>query len=179
MTLSVLGLALLDSLNPSAIVVSLLIVVARFDDRRRMAASLLAYAAGITVAMVGVGVALMLGLRVLIDQVLRDVPERALDVAQLVVGVIILLIGALTPAKPKRARRPLDLDRGAGRLFVLGLGVTVVELSSAAAVPGGRRDPHERRSPAGAVGRVAGRLQRRRGPARRAHPADRAGHGLP
>ncbi|WP_316297251.1 GAP family protein [Clavibacter michiganensis] len=131
MTLSMLGLALLDSLNPSAIVVSLLIVVARFDDRRRMAASLLAYAAGITVAMVGVGVALMLGLRVLIDQVLRDVPERALDVAQLVVGVIILLIGALTPAKPKRARRPLDLDRGAGRLFVLGLGVTVVELSSA------------------------------------------------
>ncbi len=131
MTLSVLGLALLDSLNPSAIVVSLLIVVARFDDRRRMAASLLAYAAGITVAMVGVGVALMLGLRVLIDQVLRDVPERALDVAQLVVGVIILLIGALTPAKQKRARRPLDLDRGAGRLFVLGLGVTVVELSSA------------------------------------------------
>ncbi len=131
MTLSVLGLALLDSLNPSAIVVSLLIVVARFDDRRRMAASLLAYAAGITVAMVGVGVALMLGLRVLIDQVLRDVPERALDVAQLVVGVIILLIGASAPAKPKRARRPLDLDRGAGRLFVLGLGVTVVELSSA------------------------------------------------
>ena len=131
MTLSVLGLALLDSLNPSAVVVSLLIVVARFDDRRRMAASLLAYAAGIMVAMVGVGVALMLGLRVLIDQVLRDVSERTLDIVQLAVGVTILLIGALTPARPKRRRRPLDLDRGAGRLFVLGLGVTVVELSSA------------------------------------------------
>jgi cytochrome c biogenesis protein CcdA len=131
MAISLLGLALLDSLNPSAIVVSLLVVVARFGDRRRLAASLLAYAAGIVVAMVAVGIALMLGLRILLDQVVRDVPERTLDIAQLVIGVIILLIGALTPSRPKRPRRPLDVDRSAGRLFVLGLGVTVVELSSA------------------------------------------------
>ena len=47
------------------------------------------------------------------------------------VGVIILLNWVLTPEHPRWGRRPLDLDRGAALLFVLGLGVTVVELSSA------------------------------------------------
>lgn len=68
---SLVGLALLDSVSPSALVVSLLLVVACFGARR-LAVWLLAYAAGIMVAMVGVGVALMTGSQILLDQVLRD-----------------------------------------------------------------------------------------------------------
>lgn len=126
-----LGLAVLDSLNPSALTVTLLLVVARLGRPRALAGAVIAYAAGIAVAMVAVGIALMLGARFVIDQLLTRVPEHAIDIAQFVIGIVLLVVGAALPTKSKRPRRLLDTNRSSWRLFLLGLGVTVVELSSA------------------------------------------------
>lgn len=128
---SLLALAVVDSLNPSAITVALLLVVAGIGRPRAILASVAAYVAGIFAAMVAIGIALMFGLRIVIDQFLTHVPERTLDIAQFIVGLVVLTIGAALPTKPKRPKRRFDTERSSQGLFVLGLAVTVVELSSA------------------------------------------------
>lgn len=128
-----LGLAVVDSLNPSALMVTLVLVVGRLGHPRAILASVAAYAAGIATAMMAVGVALMLGLRIVLDQLVARIPEHTLDLTQFGIGVVLLVVGAALPTKPKRARRraDTDTDRSPWGLFVLGLGVTVVELSTA------------------------------------------------
>ncbi|WP_180536007.1 GAP family protein [Micrococcus luteus] len=126
---AVAGLALLDSLNPSAITVALLLSLRRLGRPRLLLRNVGAYAAGITVSMVVIGVLLMLGMPAVFAILTASVPERTIDLIQLCIGVALLLFGGLLPTRSRR--RPPTLDRSGWGLFALGLAVTTVELTSA------------------------------------------------
>lgn len=120
----VFGLALLDSLNPSAIAITLYLLLSGPSFATRV----LSYAAGIFSANLALGAALMLGFGSLWD--VFDGP--AAYGAQGVVGAALLGYAVLAPDKAggeKKVRRPRSL--GLGAVFLLGMTITVVEFSTA------------------------------------------------
>ncbi|MDH5823686.1 GAP family protein [Luteimonas sp. RD2P54] len=124
---ALLALALLDSLNPSALLVALWLL-----SRPQAAPRLLAYVAGILVAYLGLGIAMMLGFGAL-----RDALGDALDhpvalAAQALLGAALLAYGIFAPKTAHRAQEPHAPARAhlAGYV-VLGMTVTVVELATA------------------------------------------------
>lgn len=121
--LAVFGLALLDALNPSAVAVTIYLLLAG----RSFAPRVISYAAGIFVANLALGTALMLGLGSVWDYFDGPVAYGA----QGVVGAGLLAYAVLAPNKPrqKRERKPRSL--GPGAVFLLGMTVTVVEFSTA------------------------------------------------
>ncbi|MGW9737324.1 GAP family protein [Micrococcus luteus] len=127
---AIAGLAVLDSLNPSAITVALLLSLRRLGRPGILMRHVGAYAAGIAVSMFVVGILLMLGLQVALTAIATSVPERTIDIIQLCIGVVLLVVGGTLPTRPRRRRAP-TLDRSGWGLFVLGLAVTTIELTSA------------------------------------------------
>ena len=121
--LAVFGLALLDALNPSAVAVTIYLLL----TGRSFAPRVISYAAGIFVANFALGTALMLGLGSVWDYF--DGPFAY--GAQGVVGAGLLAYAVLAPNTPrkKQERRPRSL--GPGAVFLLGMTVTVVESSTA------------------------------------------------
>jgi cytochrome c biogenesis protein CcdA len=120
----VFGLALLDSLNPSAVAITLYLLLAGGSFVPRV----LSYAAGIFAANLALGAALMLGLGSVSG--LFDGPVAY--GAQAVVGAALLGYAVLAPDKPKtekKERRPRSL--GLGAVFLLGMTITVLEFSTA------------------------------------------------
>ncbi len=118
------GLALLDSLNPSAVAITLYLLLAGGSFVPRV----LSYAAGIFAANLALGAALMLGLGSVSG--LFDGPVAY--GAQAVVGAALLGYAVLAPDKPKtekKERRPRSL--GLGAVFLLGMTITVLEFSTA------------------------------------------------
>ena len=121
---SVFGLALLDSLNPSAIAVTLYLILAG----KSYASRVLAYVAGIFSADVSVGAFLMLGL----DSVWGYFDGPSTYVVQGVVGALLLGYAVFAPGnagEEKKARRPRSWSLGA--VFMLGVTITFVEFSTA------------------------------------------------
>ena len=120
----VFGLALLDSLNPSAVAITLYLLLSEGSFVPRV----ISYAAGIFSANFVLGSALMLGLGSVAG--LFDGPVAY--GAQGVVGAALLGYAILAPGKPtteKKERRPRSL--GVGAVFLLGMTITVVEFSTA------------------------------------------------
>jgi len=120
----VFGLALLDSLNPSAVAITLYLLLSGGSFVSRV----LSYAAGIFSANFVLGSALMLGLGSV--RGLFDGPVAY--GAQAVVGAALLGYAILAPGQPKKEkkeRRPRSL--GPGAVFLLGMTITVVEFSTA------------------------------------------------
>ncbi len=120
----VFGLALLDSLNPSAIAITLYLLLSGGSFVPRV----ISYAAGIFSANLLLGSALMLGLGSVAG--LFDGPVAY--GAQAFVGVALLAYAILAPDRPKKEkkeRRPRSL--GVGAVFLLGMTITVVEFSTA------------------------------------------------
>jgi cytochrome c biogenesis protein CcdA len=121
------GLSLLDSLNPSALVVALWLL-----SRPHAASRLLAYVGGILIAYLGLGIAMMLGFGALRDALGDSLDHPAALIAQGVLGAGLLAYGIFAPKSAHQAPEPHAPARGrlAGYV-VLGMTVTVVELVTA------------------------------------------------
>lgn len=132
--LALVGLAVVDSINPSALVVAAVILTKSRPGRRT--SGLLSYVAGVFVSYLALGLLVLAG----IDGVLglfRDLAaSRTALVAQAVAGGLLLSYAVLAPATVdarKRRRRDELLHRALrpALLFPYGAYVTTVELVTA------------------------------------------------
>lgn len=125
--LAVLVLALLDSVNPSALLVTMHLL-----PKSRATSRVLSYLAGVFTAYFLAGVALVLGIDALVEFA-TDVGEHPIAYGlQGLVGALMLGWSIFTPsaaAAPGQARVP-RIDRARG-YFLLGVTVTGIELSTA------------------------------------------------
>lgn len=125
---SVFGLALLDSVNPSALVVTISLLVSSTAYRARVAT----YLSAVFLASFVLGVVLMLGLGGRWDTVGGWFDHPVVKAGQGIVGAGLLLYGALAPSTAGRPRAaPEPRAPGLGGVFLLGLTITVVEFSTA------------------------------------------------
>jgi cytochrome c biogenesis protein CcdA len=124
----VLGLALIDSLNPSALAVTIYLL----SSSERYVARILVYVSGIVFVYFGVGVLLVLGLDAAVSTVGGYLHSSVSYVLQAVVGVVLLVYGLFPPGgknrKPKD-HKPRSLRYPA--VFVLGVVISLVEFSTA------------------------------------------------
>jgi hypothetical protein len=130
MMLAISGLAVIESLNPSALVVTIALL-----SRPKPTTRVLAYAAGIFCVFFSVGVAAVLGGQGVLDFI-KQLRHRELAYAiQFPLGLG--LLGWATRA----LRKPLPLDQPSrlqtaphgtpGSIFLLGVGVTMIEALTA------------------------------------------------
>lgn len=126
--LTLIGLALLDSTSLGTLVIPLALVIAR----RRVDAGPLAVYLGTVVAIYYVlGVALMAGYDVLIGPLSRAWSSDAGIWVRLVIGVVLLLVGALWPTPAPRkgpVPQPRSLSRAA--MAALGAGAALAEAAT-------------------------------------------------
>jgi cytochrome c biogenesis protein CcdA len=125
---ALLGLAAVDSLNPSAIWVTIYLTLtgARYLGR------VLSYLAGVFTCYLGIGVLLLMGLDTWGDWLGHVLSTPTAYAAQLALGAALLIYASLAPNRSRstgREWRPRSLHRGA--LFLLGWLVSVVEFSTA------------------------------------------------
>lgn len=123
-----LGLALLDSLNPSALAVTLYLLL----TGKSIAPKVLTYVAAVFLAYFGIGALLMLGLDAVVAGFGEYFESPITYGIQGVIGAAMLLYSFLAPkktGKESETRRPRSQRLGA--IFLLGLTITVVEFSTA------------------------------------------------
>ena len=124
----VLGLALVDSLNPSVLAVTIYLVLTGRDVVRRV----LVYVCAVFLFYLTAGLLLVTGLTAALRRWDDALASPAVYAAQAAAGAAMLLYGALAPStgkRPPRERRPHDLALPA--LFALGLTVSLVEFATA------------------------------------------------
>ncbi|MEO6102890.1 MAG: GAP family protein, partial [Pseudoxanthomonas sp.] len=124
---SLLLLALLDSLNPSALVVALWLL-----SRPKPAARLLAYVAGILASYLALGITMMLGFTALSERLGQALDHPVALAMQGLLGAALLVYAIFAPSSAHAAQEP-DLP-ATGKLlgfFVLGMAVTAAELVTA------------------------------------------------
>lgn len=124
----VLGLAVVDSINPSA-----LVVVLWWLARPGATPRLLSYIAGILVAYLSLGIALMLGAGAVVRRFGDSLDHPVVLALQLAIGVSLLAYGVFAP-KPKVAADDHQREPRVGGLLgmmLLGITITVVELTTA------------------------------------------------
>lgn len=120
---SLFGLALLDSFNPSALAVTIYLLL----QGKPYAAKVLTYVSAVFISYLGIGVLLMLGL----GSVWEYVDGSAAYAVQGVAGALLLGYALFAPDKPreKKARAPLAV--GLPAVFLLGVTITAVEFTTA------------------------------------------------
>ncbi len=119
-----LGLALLDSLNPSALAVTIFLLLQGNSYVPRV----LTYVSAVFLSYLGIGVLLMLGL----GSLWGYVEGPAAYAMQGAVGALLLGYALLAPSKPRERSKPRKpRSMGLAALFALGVTVTVVEVSTA------------------------------------------------
>jgi len=126
--IAVFGLALVDSVNPSALVVTTYLLSGRSPTR-----TVLAYVTGVFTSYLAIGVGLMLGLDVLLTFAGGEVLDSTLVyVVQGIAGGILLCYAIIAPdeAGPDSGSRVPE-TRSTVKLFALGVIVTVIEFSTA------------------------------------------------
>lgn len=121
---SLVGLALLDSINPSALAVTIYLLLGGGSYVSRV----MTYLAAVFATYLGIGVLLMLGL----GSVWEYVDGPGAYVVQGIIGALLLGYAVLAPEKPRREERSrTPRSRSPGAIFLLGVTITVVEFSSA------------------------------------------------
>lgn len=127
LALSLLGIALLDSLNPSALALTLVLLAAP-----RPTPKVLTYLAGVFATYFACGAILMLGLGAAFARLGAVAEHPAVYAAQGAVGAALLLYASLAPTPKAGADAPRQpRSFGTGALFLLGVTVTAVEFSTA------------------------------------------------
>lgn len=123
--LVIFGLALVDSINPTAIALAAIIML----TRRRWVCSVASFVLGESLVYLGVGVAALLGFSAVGDTVREYWYSPGAYVVEGLVGVGLLIYSFLAPSKPRKERD--TADRGLVSLFVLGMSIAVVEFATA------------------------------------------------
>lgn len=124
---ALLPLALLDSLNPSALVVALWLL-----SQPRAAPRLLAYVTGILAAYLGLGIAMMLGFTAARDTLAAVLDHPVALTVQALLGAGLLAYAIFAPSHAHQPREPRAPASGRLPAFVLlGMTVTIVELVTA------------------------------------------------
>lgn len=127
LAIPVLGLAVIDAVNPSALAVALWWLA-----RPGATPRLLSYIAGILVAYLSLGIAMMLGAGAIVRRFGDALDHPAVLSLQLAIGVVLLGYGVFAP----KAKTGTDLQRqprvgGLPGMMLLGMTVTIVELTTA------------------------------------------------
>lgn len=124
---SLLLLALLDSVNPSALVVALWLL-----SRPQPAPRLLAYVAGILASYLALGIAMMLGFSALSERLGQALDHPVALIVQGLLGAALLAYGIFAPSTAHAAHEPNLPATGKLVGFVaLGMAVTAAEMVTA------------------------------------------------
>lgn len=129
--LPVTGLALLDTLSPATIGITLVVLL---SGRARLAMPLLAYLSTVAVCYFALGVALMLGLDLALSRLGDLVDPQAVLWGQAVVGAAMLGYSFVMPTKRRGGvarREPREL----GIVAMVGLGAGTFLMEAATALP--------------------------------------------
>ena len=126
MLLGLLALALVDSINPSAIVVTLYLL-----SRERVPVQVLVYVVAIFLTYLTLGVMMMSGIDALLPS-LRTIGEGRLGfIVQGLIGLVMLLYAVRAPAMARSAPRVEPSASTFAALALLGVTVTIMELPTA------------------------------------------------
>lgn len=121
------GLALLDCINPSALLVTLYLLTGE-----RPAPKVFTYTAGVFASYLALGILLMLGLDAAIDRWSEHFWSPTAFAIQGVIGASMLVYSFAADPKPKNNRlQRLSGATGFAALFALGVLITVTEFSTA------------------------------------------------
>ena len=125
--LALLGLALLDSLNPSALAMTLYLVTTGAQASR-----VLTYIAAVFITYFTVGLLLLLGLTSLLSTFQGALESTAAYIVQAVIGAA-MLIYSFSPNKRGEAEAVTKAPRSQGfaAMFLLGVTITTVEFPTA------------------------------------------------
>lgn len=126
MLLGFFALALVDSINPSAIVVTLYLL-----SRERVAAQVVVYVAAIFLTYLMLGVLMMLGIDALLPSLATVGGSRVGLIAEGVIGLAMLLYAIRAPTTAWPARRVEPSATSYAALALLGVSVTTMELPTA------------------------------------------------
>jgi cytochrome c biogenesis protein CcdA len=126
MLLGLLALALVDSINPSAIVVTLYLL-----SRERMPAQVVVYVAAIFLTYLTLGSMMMLGIDALLPSLRTTGNSRLGFIVQGVIGLAMLLYAIRAPTTAKSASRVEPRASTYAALALLGVTVTAMELPTA------------------------------------------------
>ena len=127
--LSVLGLAVIDSINPSALVVTIYLLT-----HRSPASRVVAYLATVFVVYLTIGALLMLGTGTLWDTVSAWLESTVAYAVQLVIGGALLVYAILAPSPSEsesEAKSPKPRSPHWGAMVLLGRTVTDLEVPTA------------------------------------------------
>jgi len=126
MLLSLLALALVDSINPSAIVVTLYLL-----GRQRVPARVVVYVAAIFVTYLTLGAMMMSGIDALLPSVRTLANSRFGFIVQSLIGLAMLVYAVRAPATARSAPRVEPRAATYTALALLGVTVTAMELPTA------------------------------------------------
>ncbi len=126
MLLAFLALALVDSINPSAIVVTLYLL-----SRERVPAQVVVYVAAIFLTYLTLGAMMMLGIDALLPSVRTTGDGRLGFIVQGLIGLAMLLYAIRAPTTARSARRVEPSASTYAALALLGVTVTTMELPTA------------------------------------------------
>lgn len=125
---SLFGLAVIDSINPSALVAAALIL-AKAPERKTLA--IMWYVAGVYVANVAFGIALMLGLGAFLATFDNVLESRAAYILQAILGAAMLAWGLFSKPRARGTGRLTPRLFTFKTLFLLGAAITLTEVVTA------------------------------------------------
>lgn len=124
--LPVAGLALLDTLSPTTIGVTLFVLL---SGARVVARPLLVYLGTVAAFYFALGCALMLGLGTLLARLNGLAESPAVGWGMVALGAALLIYAFVMPTEPRAQRRPASLRTGA--MVALGMATCLVEAGTA------------------------------------------------